>query len=45
MITIGQGIALTLVAMAGVTMRDKGVISTPLPELIDRGRGAVVLPR
>ncbi|MDN3352134.1 FHA domain-containing protein [Actinomadura sp. DC4] len=33
-ITIGQGIALTLVAMAGVSMRDKGVITTPLPELI-----------
>jgi ABC-type multidrug transport system ATPase subunit len=34
LITIGQGIALTLVAMAGVSMRDKGVITTPLPELI-----------
>jgi ABC-type multidrug transport system ATPase subunit len=33
-ITIGQGIALTLVAMAGVTLRDEGVITTPLPELI-----------
>jgi ABC-type multidrug transport system ATPase subunit/predicted component of type VI protein secretion system len=33
-ITIGQGIALTLVAMAGVSMRDKGVITAPLPELI-----------
>ncbi len=33
-ITIGQGIALTLVAMAGVNMRDKGVITTPMPELI-----------
>ena len=33
-ITIGQGVALTLVAMAGVSMRDKGVITTPLPELI-----------
>ncbi|HZE29839.1 MAG TPA: FHA domain-containing protein [Actinoallomurus sp.] len=33
-ITIGQGIALTLVAMLGVDMRDKGVITSPLPELI-----------
>jgi ABC transport system ATP-binding/permease protein len=33
-ITIGQGIVLTLVAMLGVNMRDKGVIIAPLPELI-----------
>ncbi|WP_345464290.1 FHA domain-containing protein [Actinoallomurus oryzae] len=33
-ITIGQGIVLTLVAMLGVNMRDKGVITTPMPELI-----------
>jgi ABC-type multidrug transport system ATPase subunit/ABC-type multidrug transport system permease subunit len=33
-ITIGQGIVLTLVAMLGVGMRDKGVITSPMPELI-----------
>ncbi|GLY87709.1 FHA domain-containing protein [Actinoallomurus iriomotensis] len=33
-ITIGQGIVLTLVAMLGVNMRDKGVVTSPMPELI-----------
>jgi ABC-type multidrug transport system ATPase subunit/pSer/pThr/pTyr-binding forkhead associated (FHA) protein len=33
-ITIGQGIVLTLVAMLGVTTHDKGVITTPLTELV-----------
>ncbi len=34
LITIGQGIVLTLVAMAGVATKDKGVITTPLVELV-----------
>ncbi|MEV5753790.1 FHA domain-containing protein [Actinoallomurus sp. NPDC052308] len=34
LITIGQGIVLTLVAMLGVTTHDKGVLTTPLIELV-----------
>jgi ABC-type multidrug transport system ATPase subunit len=34
LITIGQGTVLTLVAMLGVTTTDKGVITTPLIELV-----------
>ncbi|MCO5989557.1 ATP-binding cassette domain-containing protein [Actinoallomurus spadix] len=34
LITIGQGIVLTLVAMLGVKTHDKGVITTPLTELV-----------
>jgi ABC-type multidrug transport system ATPase subunit len=34
LITIGQGTVLTLVAMLGVKTTDKGVISTPLIELV-----------
>jgi ABC-type multidrug transport system ATPase subunit len=34
LITIGQGVVLTLVAMLGVATKDKGVITTPLVELV-----------
>ncbi len=34
LITIGQGIVLTLVAMSGVAMHDKGVFTTPMTELV-----------
>jgi ABC-type multidrug transport system ATPase subunit len=34
LITIGQGVVLTLVGMFGVATKDKGVITTPLVELV-----------
>ncbi|MCO6005099.1 ATP-binding cassette domain-containing protein [Actinoallomurus purpureus] len=34
LITIGQGVVLTLVAMLGVKTHDKGVLTTPLTELV-----------